>query len=104
LADGTNYMRNSVKVVIDAYDGTITAYLADPGDPMIRTLSRIYPNLLRPISEMPADLRAHVRYPEDLFRLQTALYATFHMTDAETFYHREDQWQVPSSEKGGARG
>ena len=97
LADGTNYMRNSVKVVIDAYDGDIRAYLADPGDPMIRTLSRIYPGLLRPMAEMPADLRAHVRYPEDLFRAQTAMYATFHMTNPETFYHREDQWQVPGS-------
>ena len=97
LADGTSYMRNSLKVVIDAYDGDVTAYIADPDDPMIRTLSRIYTGLLRPLSEMPADLRAHVRYPEDLFRVQTSLHATFHMTDPETFYHREDQWQVPAS-------
>ncbi|MDQ6768973.1 MAG: UPF0182 family protein [Gemmatimonadota bacterium] len=96
LIDGTNYMRNSVKVVIDAYDGRVTAYLADPGDPMIRTLSRIYPDLLHPLSEMPADLRAHLRYPADLFRAQTELYATFHMTDPETFYHKEDQWQIPA--------
>ena len=101
--DGTNYMRNSVKVVIDAYDGTLRAYLSDPRDPMIRTLSRIYPALLRPMSEMSADLRAHLRYPEDLFRAQTALYATFHMTDPETFYHREDQWQVPVSQRGDER-
>src|SRR6185436_14911588 len=87
----------------DAYDGTITAYLADPTDPMIRTLSRIYPGLLRPLEEMPADLRAHLRYPEDVFRAQTALYATFHMTDPETFYHREDQWQVPTSQRGDGR-
>jgi uncharacterized membrane protein (UPF0182 family) len=100
LADGTSYMRNSVKVVIDAYDGDVRAYLADPADPMIRTLSRIYPGLLRPLAEMPADLRAHLRYPQDLFRVQTALYATFHMTDPETFYHREDQWQVPASQGG----
>jgi uncharacterized membrane protein (UPF0182 family) len=98
--DGTNYMRNSVKVVIDAYDGTITPYIADPGDPMIRTLARIYPNVLRPIDEMPADLRAHVRYPYDLFRMQTAMYALFHMTDPATFYHREDQWQVPVADPG----
>jgi len=104
LADGTNYMRNSVKVVIDAYDGTITAYLSDPADPMIRTLARIYPGLLHGIGEMPADLRAHIRYPEDLFRAQTMLYATFHMTDAETFYHREDQWEVPAAEDKSARG
>jgi uncharacterized protein len=104
LADGTGYMRNSVKVVIDAYDGDLRAYLADPRDPMIRTLARIYPGLLRPLAEMPADLRAHLRYPEQLFRAQTALYATFHMTDPETFYHREDQWQVPVSERGVADG
>ena len=97
LRDGTNYMRNSVKVVVDAYDGTVRSYVADPADPMIRTLARIYPGLLRPLGEMPADLRAHLRYPVDIFRAQTALYATFHMTDPETFYHREDQWQVPAS-------
>ena len=99
LADGTNYMRNSVKVVIDAYDGDVRAYLAEPGDPVIRTLSRIYPGSLRPIEEMPADLRAHLRVPEDLFRAQSALYATFHMTNPETFYHREDQWQVPGTSR-----
>ena len=95
LANGINYMSNSVKVTVDAYTGTIRAYLADPNDPMIRTLGRIYPGLLRPMSEMPADLRAHVRYPSTLFGAQSALYATFHMTDPETFYHREDQWQIP---------
>ena len=98
--DGLNYLRNSVKVVIDAYDGDIVAYLSDPADPMIRTLSQIYPGMLRGMETMPADLRAHVRYPEDLFRAQTALYATFHMTDPETFYHREDQWQIPAAQQG----
>ncbi len=102
-ADGYGYLRNSVKVVIDAYDGTVQAYLADPSDPMIRTLAKIYPTLLRPLDELPSDLRAHLRYPEDLFRAQTALYATFHMTDPETFYHREDQWQVPPDQRGGVR-
>ena len=97
IADGTNYMRNSVKVVVDAYDGSTTAYLSDPADPMIRTLAKIYPGLLHPLSEMPSDLRAHLRYPGDLFRAQTALYATFHMSDPETFYHREDQWQIPAA-------
>ncbi len=97
--DGINYLRNSVKVVVDAYDGTIEAYLSDPTDPMINTLSQIYPGMLRPMERMPADLRAHMRYPEDLFRAQTALYATFHMTDPETFYHREDQWQIPAAQQ-----
>ena len=100
MQDGTNYLRNSVKVTVDAYDGDIRAYLADPSDPMIKTLSRIYPGLLRPLAEMPADLRAHVRYPEALFTAQTALYATFHMTDPETFYHREDQWAIPGVAQG----
>ncbi len=98
--DGTNYMRNSVKIVIDAYNGDVQAYQTDDTDPIIRTLARIYPGLLRPIAQMPADLRAHVRYPEDLFRMQTALYATYHMSDPQTFYHREDQWQVPGSARG----
>ena len=95
--DGINYVRNSAKVVIDAYDGDVQAYLADPNDPIIRTFARIYPGLLRPISSLPTELRAHLRYPEDLFRMQTAVYATFHMSDPETFYHREDQWQIPGS-------
>ncbi len=101
--DGVNYLRNSVKVSIDAYDGDLHAYLVDPSDPMINTLSKVYPGLLRPLDEMPADLRAHMRYPEDLFRAQTGLYATFHMTDAETFYHREDQWQIPAAQQGAVR-
>ena len=93
---GVNYMRNSVKVTVDAYDGTVRAYLAAPNDPIIRTLTRIYPGLLQPLDSMPADLRAHVRYPQDLFQLQTALFATYHMANPETFYHREDQWQIPN--------
>ena len=97
VAGGVNYMRNTVKVVIDAYDGDVRAYVTTPDDPIVRTLGRIYPGLLRPLATMPPDLRAHLRYPEDLFRLQTALYATYHMGDAETFYHREDQWQIPGT-------
>ncbi len=93
--DGTNYMRNSVKVVIDAYDGTLDAYLADPADPVIRTYASIFGSIFKPFASMPADLRAHMRYPGDLFRLQTALYATYHMVEPDAFYHREDQWQFP---------
>ena len=104
MAGGVSYLRNSVKVVIDAYEGTVQAYLTDPSDPLIQTLAKIYPRVLIPFEEMPADIRAHVRYPEDLFRAQTSLYATFHMTDPETFYHREDQWQVPPDQRGGVRG
>ncbi|HKP15981.1 MAG TPA: UPF0182 family protein, partial [Gemmatimonadaceae bacterium] len=97
VQNGIDYMRNAVKVVIDAYDGDVAAYVAAPDDPIVQTLGRIYPGLLRPLSAMPADLRAHLRYPEDLFRVQTALYATYHMGNPETFYHREDQWQVPGA-------
>ncbi|HEX2778068.1 MAG TPA: UPF0182 family protein, partial [Gemmatimonadaceae bacterium] len=97
ISGGVNYMRNSVKVVIDAYDGSVRAYLADPRDPIIRTIARMYPGLLQPLDSMPADLRAHVRYPEDLFRVQTTLYATYHMVNPETFYHREDEWQIPGA-------
>jgi len=93
--DGTTYMRNSVKVVIDAYDGTVDAYLADPADPVIRTYASIFGSIFKPLTAMPADLRAHTRYPGDLFRLQTALYATYHMVEPDAFYHREDQWQYP---------
>ena len=99
-ADGTNYVRNSVKVVIDAYDGTVDAYLADPADPVVRTYAAIFGSIFKPLAAMPADIRAHLRYPGDLFREQTALYATYHMVDPDAFYHREDQWQYPSVEKG----
>ncbi|HEY0527768.1 MAG TPA: UPF0182 family protein [Gemmatimonadaceae bacterium] len=94
-SDGTNYMRNSVKVVVDAYDGTIDAYIAEPNDPVVKTYARIFGDIFKPISAMPADMRRHVRYPADLFRVQTALHATYHMEQPETFYHREDQWQLP---------
>lgn len=95
LEDGTSYMRNSVKIVIDAYHGTIAAYIAQPDDPVIRTWARVFPGILRPLSAMPADLRAHLRYPDDLYRVQARLYAVYHMDSPEDFYHREDQWQIP---------
>ncbi len=95
LANGINYMRNSVKVVIDAFDGTVTAYLADPADPLVRTFAKVFPGIFQPLDAMPADLRAHLRYPEDLFRVQSDMYAAYHMAEPEIFYHREDQWQKP---------
>src|SRR5437870_1899374 len=103
LADGTNYMRNSVKVVIDAFDGTVTAYLADPRDPLVLTLAKVFPGIFQPLDAMSADLRAHLRYPEDLFRVQTDMYATYHMAEPEIFYHREDQWQKPVLSRPGER-
>ena len=95
LADGTNYLRNSAKVVIDAYHGTVTAFVADSADPIIRAYANAFPGILRPLSAMPGDLRAHVRYPENLYQAQTELYRVFHMDDAEALYHREDEWQIP---------
>ena len=96
MAGGINYLRNSVKVVIDAYDGSITAYLAEPSDPLIQTYAKIFPGIFQPLDSMPPDLRAHIRYPEDIFRLQTALYTTYHMSEPTVFFHREDQWQFPA--------
>jgi uncharacterized membrane protein (UPF0182 family) len=95
LGNDVNYMRNSVKVVIDAYDGAVTAYLADPADPLVQTLAKAFPTVFRSLDEMPADLRAHLRYPETLFRVQSDLYATYHMDEPAMFYHQEDQWQKP---------
>jgi uncharacterized protein len=95
LSNGINYMRNSVKVVIDAYDGSVTAYQADAADPLVRTFAKIFPGIFQPLDSMPADLRAHLRYPEDLFHVQTELYGTYHMAEPDIFYHREDQWQKP---------
>jgi uncharacterized membrane protein (UPF0182 family) len=95
LQNGVNYMRNSVKVVIDAYDGSVTAYQVDSADPLVRTFAKIFPGIFHPLDSMPADLRAHLRYPEDLFHIQTELYGTYHMAEPDIFYHREDQWQKP---------
>lgn len=96
LRDGTNYIRNSVKVTVDAYDGSVTAYAVDGVDPLLQTYAKIFPGIFRPLSEMPPDVRAHMRYPSDLFRIQMQLYTTYHMSNPETFYNREDQWQIPS--------
>jgi uncharacterized membrane protein (UPF0182 family) len=97
-----NYVRNAVKVTVDAYDGTVRFYIADPGDPLIRTTARIFPGLLQPLEAMPADLRAHIRYPEGLFRIQAAMYAVYHMRDTQVFYNKEDLWSIPVVH--GARG
>ncbi len=94
-ASSINYIRNAVKIVVDAYDGTTTFYLAEPDEPIARTLQAIFPGFLQPLDAMPEDLRRHIRYPEGLFTLQTAIYSTFHMTNPAVFYNREDQWEVP---------
>lgn len=90
-----NYIRNSVKVVIDAYNGKTTFYRADDKDPLIMSYSAIFPDMFKPISEMPESLRAHVRYPEDIFSIQASMYTLYHMTDPWVFYNKEDKWNVP---------
>ena len=95
VTDGISYIRNSVKAVIDAYNGTTTFYLADPDDPIALTLSKVFPTLLQPLDTMPAELQSHLRYPEDIFTLQTEVNLIFHMTNPTVFYNREDQWDVP---------
>ena len=89
-----NYMRNSVKVVIDAYNGATTFYTFDEEDPILTSYRRIFPNLFKDASAMPADLRKHVRYPESLFKLQSEVYGLYHMTNPEVFFNREDLWTV----------
>jgi uncharacterized protein len=93
--DDTNYIRNSVKVVIDAYNGTTSFYISDPSDPIIATYARIFPGLFKPFAAMPSDLKRHVRYPEDFFRIQADMYRAYHMETPEVFYNREDLWQFP---------
>ncbi|MGF1939187.1 MAG: UPF0182 family protein [Nostoc sp. ChiQUE02] len=94
--DGINYIRNSIKVVIDAYHGTVNFYIADPSDPIIATWSAIFPNMFKPLSTMPVNLRSHTRYPVDFFKIQSERLMTYHMTDPHVFYNREDQWQIPN--------
>ena len=94
--DGTNYIRNSVKVVVDAYEGTVDFYVADDKDPVIKTYARIFPGVFKPLSEMPSDLRAHIRYPEGMFKIQESVFKTFHMHDPEAFYNKSDAWSEAS--------
>ncbi|MBR1130668.1 UPF0182 family membrane protein [Bradyrhizobium iriomotense] len=96
-----NYIRNSVKVTVDAYNGTVDFYLMDTGDPIAATWRRIFPDLFKPFSVMPADLQRHIRYPEDLFLIQAQLYQSYHMEAADVFYNREDLWQFPRQPGGG---
>jgi uncharacterized protein len=99
---GVNYIRNSVKAVVDAYHGHVRLYIADERDPLIQTWARVFPGVLEPLSEMSADLRAHLRYPEDIFKIQTTVYSTYHMDQPQVFYNKEDQWSIASmAEKQG---
>ncbi|CEK20176.1 UPF0182 family protein [Chthonomonas calidirosea] len=90
-----NYIRNSVKATVDAYSGRVNLYLADPSDPIAQAYSRIFPGIFHPLSDLSPAMRAHLRYPEDLFRIQRAIYAVYHVDDPRVFYLREDVWAVP---------
>ena len=92
---GANYLRNSVKAVVDAYNGSVTFYVFGTDDPIIKAYRRMLPDLFHDRSEMPDNLRRHIRYPEDLFTIQAEMYGTYHMTNPTTFYNREDRWEVP---------
>lgn len=96
-----NYVRNSVKAVVDAYDGTVSFYMADTEDPIIKTYSKIFPGLLQPMKEMPEFIKKHVRYPQFIFDIQAKMYATYHMKNPDVFYNREDKWDIPIETYGG---
>ncbi|HEY9691762.1 MAG TPA: UPF0182 family protein [Oculatellaceae cyanobacterium] len=91
-----NYIRNSVKVVIDAYNGSANFYVTDPQDPIINSWTAIFPKLFKPLNTMPVTLKSHIRYPLDLFSTQSERLLTYHMTDTQVFYNREDQWRIPN--------
>lgn len=95
LPRSLNYIRNSVKAVVDAYDGTVDMYVIDPDDPIIQANMKIFPNLFKSIDEFPAELVDHLRYPEDMFRIQTDVYTLYHMTDPVKLFKVEDPWQIP---------
>ncbi|RYD04449.1 hypothetical protein N752_13830 [Desulforamulus aquiferis] len=95
-----NYIRNSVKLTINAYNGDVNFYVADAKDPIIQTYSKIFPGTFKPLEEMPADLQEHIRYPEDLFNIQARMYTLYHMTDPQVFYNKEDKWVMPTEKIG----
>lgn len=90
-----NYIRNSVKVVIDAYSGKMQFYIADEHDPIIQTYAKIFPDTFISLNTMPDDLKVHIRYPEDIFKYQTFIYSTYHMEQPQIFYNKEDKWEIP---------
>jgi uncharacterized membrane protein (UPF0182 family) len=90
-----NYIRNPIKVTVDAYHGTVRFYLVEPDEPLVRAYARAFPGLFQPIAAMPEDLRGHIRYPQDLFGIQARMYAAFHMLDPQVFYNKEDLWTIP---------
>ncbi|TVP64259.1 MAG: UPF0182 family protein [Leptolyngbya sp. LCM1.Bin17] len=100
MRDRTNYVRDAVKVFIDAYDGTLELYARDTEDPILATYQQIFPTLFKPIGDMPDSYRVHLRYPQDFFTLQAQMYRTYHMQNPEVFYNREDLWRFPKRTEG----
>ena len=92
---GINYIRNAAKITVDAYNGSVTYYIADESDPIVQAYSRAFPGLFKPLSQLPENLQAHLRYPEDMFNLQAEQYLRYHMTDVRVFFNQEDVWQIP---------
>jgi len=90
-----NYIRNSVKIVVDAYDGDVSYYIMDISEPLIQTYAKIFPKQFKSFENMPAGLKEHIRYPKDLFKIQSQIYSTYHMDDIKVFYNKEDAWQIP---------
>ncbi|PTD94096.1 membrane protein [archaeon SCG-AAA382B04] len=100
---GQNYVRNSVKVVVDAYNGDVSFYVADEDDPIINSWKNVFPNMFESLEEMPNNLRDHIRYPEDYFSLQMEVYREYHMQEAEVFYNQEDMWEIPQEKYSNQR-
>jgi|Deesub1362A_J573_1020465.scaffolds.fasta_scaffold00882_10 hypothetical protein len=96
ISRGINYLRNSVKVVIDAYNGRVWFYISDPEDVIIRVYARAFPGVFRGMEEMPEDLKRHIRYPQGMLEVQARMFAVYHMTDPKVFYNREDLWEIPA--------
>ena len=102
-AAGVNYIRAAIKTTIDAYHGRTVFHVVDPTDPITQTIGRIFPSLLQPLEVMPEDLRTRLRYPQQIFTIQAAMFATYHMLNPAVFYNREDQWEIPAFDVGGQR-
>jgi uncharacterized membrane protein (UPF0182 family) len=101
---GPNYIRNPVKVVVDAYHGTVDYYLSDPSDPIMQSYAKIFPGLVKPLEQMPAELRSHIRYPQDMFSIQAHIYATYHVQDPQVFFNKEDILSIPRQRQDGREG
>ena len=91
-----NYIRNSVKVVVDAYNGSVNFYISDPNDVIMKVYGAIFPKLFLPLSEMHDDLRKHIRYPKGFLQMQASMFSTYHMIDPKVFYNKEDLWEIPA--------